>query len=197
MATKKDNRFVIDLAIQIAMREGDEATARSGLENLMLVDVESFCKHRLSTIELRFGTPDRALEASKESVSKSEVRPTFGMLAQLATCQIRMQMHSEAERTIQRLSKLYQNQRPDIRLGLACRLAIEQKHFSRALEMISKITNSQPSIYKAMQRDAIKGELATGGMTDEQRASFENVLAVLDKELSNFDPNEAWLRLLP
>jgi len=197
MASKKDNRFVIDLAIQIAMREGDELGARSGLENLVVVDVESFCKHRLSTIELRFGAADRALEAAQESVNKSEVRPTFGMLAQLATCQIRMQMHSEAERTIQRLSKLYPNQRPDIRLGLACRLAIEQKHFSRALEILNKITNSKPSIYRAMQRDAIAGELATGVMTDEQRAGYEDNLAALEKELASFDPNEAWLRLLP
>lgn len=197
MASNKDNRFVIDLAIQIAVREGDEEAARSGLENLMVVDVESFCKHRLSTIELKFGTLDRALAASQESVNKSEVRPTFGMLAQLATCQIRMQEHSEAERTIQRLSKLYPNQRPDIRLGLTCRLAIEQRHFSRALEILGKITNSKSAIYKAMQRDAVIGELASSVMTDEQRAGYEEILTALEQELASFDPNEAWLRLLP
>lgn len=197
MNSKKDNRFVIDLAIQIAMREGDEQAARSGLENLMVVDVESFCKHRLSTIELRFGSADRALKAAQESVDKSEIRPTFGMLAQLATCQIRMHMHNEAEKTIQRLSKLYPNQRPDIRLGITCRLAIEQGHFSRALEILSKITNSNPSIYRAMLRDAIAGELETGVLTDEQRAGYEEKLAALEKELASFDPNEAWLRLLP
>ncbi len=197
MAIRKDNRFVIDLAIQIAIREGDEAAARSGLETLLAVDVESFCKHRLSTIELRFGKTDLALEAALESVSKSEVRPTFGMLAQLATCQIRMQKHTDAEQTIQRLSKLYPNQRRDIRLGLTCRLAIEQMHFSRALEILGKVANSRPAIYRAMKRDAITGELATAAMTDAQRARYEEEVAHLEKELSSFDQNEAWLRLLP
>ncbi|UCV09428.1 hypothetical protein [Dechloromonas denitrificans] len=108
-----------------------------------------------------------------------------------------MQAHSEAERTIQRLSKLYPNQRPDIRLGLTCRLAIEQGHFSRALEILGKITNSNSAIYKAMQRDAVAGELASGVMTDEQRAGYEEILTALEQELASFDPNEAWLRLLP
>lgn len=197
LAGKKDNRFVIDLAIQIAMREGDEQTARTGLENLAVVDSEPFCKHRLSTVELRFGTADQALKAAEESVSKSDVRPTFSMLAQLATCQMRMQKYSEAEMTIQRLTRQYSNQRPDIRLGLACRLAIEQGLFSKALELFGSIANTSATIYRAMQRDAIVGVLRTDAMTDAQRAAYEVTLESLERELVSFDPNEAWLKLLP
>lgn len=197
MATQTDNRFVIDLSIQIAIREGDEQGARTNLAKLQVVDAEPFCNHRLSTIELRFGYPERALAASILSVEASNPRPTFGMLAQLATCQMRVGKHLDAEQTIQRLAKLYPNQRPDIRLGLACRLEIERGHFARALEVFDKITNSNPSIYLAMKRDAIAGELTTSAMTDERRASYEEELRALEKVLVAFDSNSEWLRLIP
>jgi hypothetical protein len=119
------------------------------------------------------------------------------MLAQLATCQIRVGKHLDADQTIQRLAKLYPNQRPDIRLGLACRLEIERKHFSRALDIFAKITNINPSIYMAMKRDAIAGELATSAMSDDKRASYEEELRVLERGLVAFDPNAEWLRLIP
>ncbi|WP_040851450.1 TIR domain-containing protein [Nitrosospira lacus] len=197
LATNKDNRFVVDLSIQIAIREGDEQAARSGIEKLAVLDVEPFVKHRLSTVELRFGNIKEALKSARESVEAFDNdRPTFGILAQLATCLTRVGLFDEADVTIQRLSRLYVNQRPDIRLGLACRLEIERKRFSKALEILDNVKDITPIIYEAMRRDAIAGELAIGTMPDEKRIRYQHELDTLNKELSTYDPNEAWFTLI-
>lgn len=197
MSKNGDNRFVVDLSIQIAIREGDETTARSGLEKLSALDTESFVKHRLSTVELRFGSAKDALKAAQEAVEMADNdhrKPTFGMLAQLVSCFTRIAQYPEAEAALQRLSRLYSNQRSDIRLGLECRIELERKLFSRALGILENVRDKS-KIYKAMRRDAIAGELG-GAMNDEQRISYQKELDALNTELSSFDFNGAWLTLI-
>lgn len=197
MSKNSDNRFVVDLSIQIAIREGDETTARSGLERLSALDTESFVKHRLSTVELRFGSAKNALKAAQDAVDLADSdkrKPTFGMLAQLVSCFTRIGEYQEAEAALHRLSRLYSNQRPDIRMGLECRIEIERKHFSRALKILENVRDKS-LIYKAMRRDAIVGELG-GAMNDEQRISYQKELDALNAELNSYDPNSDWLTLI-
>lgn len=193
----KPDRFIVDLSIQIATREGDEATARSGLEKLEVLDSLPFVKHRLSTIELRFGSVASALSAAREAVEAvKDDRPPFGLLSQLATCLTRQGDFSAAEAIIQRMSKQYHNQRSDIRLGLECRLEIERKRYSRALQILENIKNDTFLVYKAMKRDALTGELAIGVLTDELRIKYSKLLDLLNAELASKDVSGSWLTLV-
>ncbi|ADL55263.1 toll/interleukin-1 receptor domain-containing protein [Gallionella capsiferriformans] len=197
LSRNSDNRFVLDIAIQIAVREGDEQTARTLLERLSAFDTPSFVKHRLSTIELSFGTLKNALNAAIDSVNLADSenkKPKFGMLAQLINCYTRTGQYSEAENTLSRLSRIYSNQRPDIRAGLECRIEIERKHFPRALSILENIGNKS-QIYLAMRRDAIDGIL-NGVVNDDQRIKYEQELAALNAQLNTYDPNGAWLTLI-
>jgi len=79
----KDSRIALDLAVQIATREKNESEARNALAKLEAVEQEAFFKHRLSTVELRFGHLPAALAAAQNAVNSTKSdRPTFGMLSQ-------------------------------------------------------------------------------------------------------------------
>ncbi|MDK2374485.1 toll/interleukin-1 receptor domain-containing protein [Serratia fonticola] len=193
----KENRFLVDLFIQIATREGDEDQARTGLAKLESLDTIAYVKHRLSTIELRFGTVHSALDAAKEAVAlMKEERPPFGILSQLATCLTRNGEFSEAEIVIHRLATQYDNKKNDIRLGLECRLEIERGRYSKALILIDNMKNRNPIVYKVMEKDALAGELAVSVLNDNLRISYSKRLELLNSELENKDVTGSWLTLV-
>ena len=196
MAIKED-RFVVDLFIQISTREGNEGEARIGLAKLESLDSDAYVKHRLSTIELRFGDVPAALVAAEQAVAAvKEDRPPFGMLSQLATCLTRSGKYDDAEVVIHRLAKQYDNKKNDIRLGLECRLEIERGRYSKALRLIEDIKNRAPIVYKTMERDALAGELATSALNDEQRIRYSTRLELLNSELETKDVAGSWLALV-
>ncbi len=193
----KEDRFVVDLFIQISTREGNENQARKGLAKLEPLDSPAYVKHRLSTIELRFGDAPAALAAAEDAVaSVKEERPPFGILSQLATCLIRCEKYDDAEKVIQRLAKQYANKKNDIRLGLECRLEIERGRYSRALRLLDEIKNRDPIVYKTMERDAIAGELATSALSDERRINYSKRLEALNINLETKDVSGSWLTLV-
>jgi tetratricopeptide (TPR) repeat protein len=193
----KDNRIALDLAIQIATREKNESEARDALAKLEAVEQEAFFKHRLSTVEMRFGHVAAALSAALDAVNSARnERPTFGMLAQLATCQIYSGKFDDAERTIEKLGARYKRQRIDVRLGLSCRLEIARGRHAKALQIFANIQDASGPVYKAMRRDAIAGELATSALPDETRAAYQEEVESLNKELATFDSEGGWVSLI-
>jgi len=197
LVIKRDNRIALDLWIQIAIREQDERTARSALAQLEALEFPWFFYHRLSTVELGFGYVSKALEAAMTAVSSmKDGRPTFGMLAQLATCQIRIGDFCSAESTLAKLEVAYRNQRIDVRIGLLCRLEIERKRFKKALEIFANIGNNSAPVYKAMRRDALLGELETSALSDADRAKYQLEIERLNNELRSFDTATGWLALV-
>lgn len=194
---RNETKYVVDLFIQIATREGDEQQARDGLNKLEKLDTESFVQHRLSTVELRFGNIPAALDAARKAVSsfKGE-RPPFGILSQLATCYTRAGDFQKAEDVINRLSKQFDNKRNDIRLGLECRLEIEKGYYALALNILSKIKNKSQLVYRTMERDAISGELKGSVLTDEQRINYMERLRNLNIELDTKDVINSWMELI-
>jgi tetratricopeptide (TPR) repeat protein len=193
----KDNRIALDLAVQIATRDKNEQEARDALTKLERMEQEAFFKHRLSTVELRFGQLAAALAAAQDAAdSARNDRPTFGMLAQLATCQIYSGMFNEAERTIEKLETRYKHQRIDVRLGLACRLEIARKRYAKALQVFANIQDTSTAVYKAMRRDALAGELVTSALADDVRIAYQKELDKLNKELAAFDSEGSWISLV-
>jgi len=191
----RENRFLIDLKIQIAIAEKQEQAAREGLVQLEVIDSESFVWHRLSTVELRFGNNKGALQAAEKAVETVEGRPPFGMLGQLISCQIREGQYAEADKTLQKLNRLYNNQKSDIRLGLECRLEIERRRYSKALSVFARIQDVTTPVYKSMKRDALLGILGSA-LKDVERKEFSEELERLNKQLQDFDATGAWLTLM-
>jgi tetratricopeptide (TPR) repeat protein len=191
----RENRFLVDLKIQIAISEGHEQKARQGLVQLEATDSEAFVWHRLSTVELRFGKYGEALQAAERAVAKVEGRAPFGMLAQLMTCQIRQDQHAEADVTLQQINRSYSNQKADIRLGLECRLEIERKRFRKALAVFARIQDPSTSVYTAMKRDALIG-LLQSVLPDAERSAYSKEIAKLETMLQGFDATAAWLTLV-
>jgi tetratricopeptide (TPR) repeat protein len=193
----KDNRIALDLAIQIAAREKNESEARAALVRLEALEKEAFFKHRLSTVELRFGNLPAALSAARDAVASSRnERPTFGMLAQLATCQIYSGQFDGAERTIGELEVRYKHQRIDVRLGLSCRLEIARGCHAKALQIFANIVDGSGPVYRAMRRDALVGELATSALPDETRVAYQKEVDSLNSELATFDSEGGWISLV-
>lgn len=188
----RENRFLVDLQVQIAIAEGQEKEARRGLVQLEVMDSEAFVWHRLSTVELRFGHPEEALRAAEQAVAKVEGHPPFGMLAQLMTCQLREGQHAEAEATLQKINRSYGNQKADIRLGLECRLEVERKRFPKALDIFARIQDPSAPVYTAMKRDAIAGVLQSV-LPDAERIAFASELARIESKLHGIDATAAWL----
>jgi tetratricopeptide (TPR) repeat protein len=191
----RENRFLVDLKIQIAITENQEQEARQGLVKLEAMDSEAFVWHRLSTVELRFGKYGEALHAAEQAVSKVEGRAPFGMLAQLMTCQIREGLHAEADTTLQKINRSYGNQKADIRLGLECRLEVARKRFRKALDVFARIQDPSAPVYTAMKRDALVGILESA-LPDAERIAHSEELAKLDAVLPGFDATAAWLTLV-
>jgi tetratricopeptide (TPR) repeat protein len=193
----EENRFIVDLSIQISTQEGDEATARSGLLKLQSLDTERFVKHRLSAIELRFGTVEDALAAARAAVAAAgDNRPPFGILAQLVTSLTRHGDFTEAMAVIQNLSGHYGGRKSDIRIGLECRLEIAQGRYARALQLFDQIKDDKPIVYKVMKRDALAGELSAGGLKDETRIAYLKQLDILNADLAFEDVAGVWLALV-
>jgi Flp pilus assembly protein TadD len=193
----KDNRIALDLAIQIATRERNEAEARKALDKLEALEHEGFFQHRLSTVELRFGNLNAALSAAQAATkSARHGRPTYGMLAQLATCQIYSGKFEDADRTIAKLETGYKHQRVDVRLGLSCRLEIARKRYGKALQVFANIQDASGPVYKTMRRDALVGELETSALPDETRSQYQQEAERLTKELATYDSEGGWLSLI-
>lgn len=191
----RENRFLADLKIQIAIAEGQEQEARQGLVQLEAMDSQAFVWHRLSTVELRFGNYGEALRAAEQAVATVEGRPPFGVLAQLMTCQTREGHHEEADVTLQKINRSYGNQKADIRFGLECRLEIERKRFPKALSVLTRIQEPSTQVYTAMKRDALAGILQSV-LPDAERIAYEKELGELEAMLRGFDPTTAWLKLI-
>lgn len=194
---RKETKYLVDLFIQIATREGNEVQAREGLNKLEQLDTVSFVQHRLSTVELRFGNVSAALEAAKNALDSVEGnRPPFGILSQLITCYTRAGDYPAAEQLLLRLSKQFLNKRNDIRSGLECRLEIEKGKYSLALKILSRIKNNNLLVYKSMERDALNGELKASSLPDSQRILYLERLKKLNAELDSKDVDNSWMELI-
>ncbi|MDY8045212.1 hypothetical protein UY416_02760 [Paenibacillus polymyxa] len=90
---EKENRFIVDLQIQIYLKEKNEEKAREKLSILKNIDSPSYYLHRCSTVEYQFNHLNEAYKASLAAVN-ADSRPSFEMLAQLVNCAIETGEHA-------------------------------------------------------------------------------------------------------
>jgi tetratricopeptide (TPR) repeat protein len=189
-----DNRFVVDLEIQIATKERDEATAVGRLALLEAMDDPEFYYHRRSTVLAAFGHDTEALDAARESLRQAG-RPTFAMLSQIAVCEIRAGRLPEATEHIARLDREFPNHNPDVRIGLRCQLEIAHRRYEDALVLWEKLSDKTRPVHLALRRNAIAG-LLTGALTDARRRSLQDEQAELNTKLGGYTDRGLELALL-
>ena len=178
-----DNRYLIDLSVQIACAQRDEASARRLLNLLEQVDRPAFAAHRRSRIADIFGDPQEAYAAAHQAV-KLSARPPFEILTQLVLTEIKTGRYTSAEEHLTRLSELYPTARTDIQVGLRCRLQISQGRFREALGLWERLTDKARPVHRKLRRDAIAGLLERDSLSAEETEGLRVELDDLDAELS-------------
>jgi tetratricopeptide (TPR) repeat protein len=179
-----DEPFIVDFAVQLATKQGNEALARNRIQKLAAIDSLGFYMHRLSRVELHFGHIQEAREAAEKAV-QSETRPTFEMFSQLAVCEMKLGNFNEAERLIAELDKRFQRVKPVVRVNLKGLLEISRRHYSAALNVLSKQSDTHDQFYMQLRRDALRGELETSALTDAVRGRYEAELGDLEHKLTS------------
>ena len=181
LSLDSDNRFLVDLGIQLATVTGNEMDARKNLDRLKLIDNESFYLHRLSRVELAFGHTINALQAAKDSYRLNKP-PAFSILAQLIVCEIEMSHITQAETYLAELDQSYKGRYGDVKSGLHCKFELAKGNYNEALGWLEKSHNRKLPVYLSMKLDALKGLLKKSALTDEQRAAYQSQIALLEKE---------------
>jgi tetratricopeptide (TPR) repeat protein len=181
-----DNKFIVDLRIQIACRRGDERTARSLLPLLIDIDDPAFANHRAARVEYMFGTPDTAYQLGGKAIDASD-RPSFEILSNYALCCLRVARVDEAARTVDRLERLYSGWRRDIQLGLRARIAIHSGRYDDALGYHEAMSDKSRPVHLAIRRDALRGLISTTYVAPSRRDEVDRELADLDARLRGFD----------
>lgn len=177
------NRFIVDLSAQIAIRRRAKETAQQALDTLRLIDDPIYYYHRLSTFESAFGTPEAALDAAQKAVNEDKDSPPFGVLAQLANCQIESGHKKEARESLKILNRRYPKIKSDIRHSLLGKLENACKNFGETLRVSQYITDKDSISYKKLRHDALQGELATSALSDKTRIEYKAELVQLKEEL--------------
>jgi len=180
---QRDNRYILDLWVQIASKKGDEEAAYDALNNLKVIDKPIFYHHRYSRVLLQFKHTEAALDHARKAVS-FEDRPPFEVLAHLIDCEIENDQLLEAENNLIRLNNDYGHRRNDVRIGLRCKLAIAQGNYRDALDESNRIEDKDSYFYKRIRRDALSGELQQSALPDNVRTMYEEELSGIENEKS-------------
>ena len=158
-----DNKFVLDLQVQIALQQSDETAARRVLRTLALVDTSPVVHHRKSTIDYRFGAFDDAYEAAVKAFEDMD-RPPVAFYSQLIKCEIATNRMTAAGDRLRDLDARFSSRYHDIRVGLMVKWLTANRDFRAALETWSQLRKKEDAIHKYLRYNAIEGILLQGGL---------------------------------
>ena len=113
----------------------------------------------------------------------SALIPPFGILTQLADCQIESGHLPEARESLSRINTRFPRIKNDIRQSMKCKLENACHHYGESLKTSKNIHNKDTFIYKKLRRDALQGVLSTSALSDETRNEYKAEFERLDKEL--------------
>jgi len=176
-----DNRYVLDLMVQIAEKIGDEDLLSSSLAKLELVETDSFVNHRRSRVEARRGNKLGALKSARKACAQTDRAP-FHMIANLANLELEARNWDRGEQILSTISRRFRRQRHDVQRGLWAKLHIGKRRFAMALGELDKIVDADTHPFRLLYRQAIEGRLAQATVPDDERAGLEAELARIEAE---------------
>jgi tetratricopeptide (TPR) repeat protein len=157
---QSDNRFIVDLQVQISIRLMDERTATTQLGILNDLDEPAHYQHRLSTFHYAFGRFDQAYKAAKTACELEE-HPPVAHLSQLIKCEIETGRLDDAGKALARLDAEYPRTSHDIRVGLRVKWAVKREAYQEALILWESLHEKSLPIHKALKLSILNG-LALG-----------------------------------
>ncbi len=89
-----------------------------------------------------------------------------------------------ATETVDRISRLYKSQRPNVQIGLRIRVAISERRYEDALGEWANLEPKDAPVHQALRRDALKGLLEHKYLQSDERIRLEAEVAGLDARLS-------------
>jgi len=187
-----DNRYVVDLWVQIATEMGDIDRAREALQRLEVLDKEEFYLYRKSRVEWRFANVDDALSAIRNAVRLHE-RPSFQFLAQAVLCELGAGHLVEAERLLSILDTRFGDIRRDVRLGLRCRLLNASGRHDEALTLSERIADKESRYFQTIRYESLRGVLSNPQGSSDGVKNLRDELAALEESIgsqTNFDISE-------
>ncbi|MFM9370088.1 tetratricopeptide repeat protein [Streptomyces sp. Da 82-17] len=164
-----DNRYVVDLKIQIACKLGDRQTALNLLVRLADIDRAEMVSHRTSRVEYLSGNMEDAYEFALRAVNMSD-KVRFEVLANYIQCALRTNRVSEASVALEQLDRKFSRQRRDIRTGLRARLCIAEQDYLTAYEHTQRFISPERLVHLQIRRDALRGLLTGTALDPAQRA---------------------------
>lgn len=179
-----DNRFIVDLQIQIYLKEKDEERAREKLSILKDLDSKSYYLHRCSTVEYQFDHLNEAYKASIAAVD-ADRRPSFEMLAQLINCAIEIGENTVAIDNLKILNERYKRVKRDLRDGLRSKYEISVRNYSDALSILNNLKDKEKPVILALRCEAIEGLLRETFVSDNVRVGLQSELEHLKQTLNH------------
>lgn len=177
-----DNRYVVDLWVQLAAELGDRAQANQALSRLEIVDQRVFYLYRKSRVEWRFGNVAGARDAVRDALALDS-RPPFPFVAQAALCEIALHNLDEAEKHLSTLDSGFGDVRRDVRIGLRCRLQIARSKYLDALSLSDRIVDKSSRYYQIIRYEALRGLLEGTAISKEKRTAYEREFRQLEEGL--------------
>ncbi|HMU49766.1 MAG TPA: TIR domain-containing protein [Geminicoccaceae bacterium] len=185
-----DNRYVIDLQIQIATKQRDENAARTKLRLLSSLDQRQYYLHRLSTVEFAFGQREAAYDAAHNAVAFLQSigkRSTFAQMTQLAKCAMTTGRFVEAGTTIAELERRFPAIRKDIKVGLRCRWCIAQGYFEEAASLWESLEDKTKPVHLGLRRDILEGLINGNHIEEERLNNMKRELRDIESAIANYE----------
>ena len=174
------NRFVVDLAVQIAIERQSWGEIEELLKLLATIDSEQSFRHRQATYRAKRGRLVEALEDAQFACATP--KPRFEMRAQLADILIESRKFAEAVEVIDKLPARVDWQ-ADIQVGLRCKCLLRQAKWREAEAVWNQLTRKTLPVHQALRREVLKQKVADSLLSPVEREKAEEALAELSGDL--------------
>lgn len=174
-----NNNQVIDMAARIAIKKGDENSAKNYIDQLELLDTPEHYKLRLSSYHLAFGRPDLALKYAREAANTGG-QNFFSGRVQLVKALIKTGELVEAEEELSKLRSDFPKSKNDIKIALQSSLELEKGSSSNALRIIEGFVDKDSKQYKAIKARCLTNLSKDVTIPYEKRKKYKDELAQFD-----------------
>ena len=148
-----ENRFVLDLAAQIAIAKREYSAAAGYIDRLERLDYPENVAHRRATLLIGQGRLQDARREAERAIDTAN--PRFEAIAQLCDIYVRLD-DDRAERAIQELKPGNNTHYKDVQLGLEVKRLLRDGHHRRAALQWAGIRNQGLPVHNALWAEILR-----------------------------------------
>src|SRR5581483_4645770 len=171
-----NSRYVLDLAVQIALRKDNVQLAEERMKDLGKFDRPDHFKHRQSTVSYYKGEYERAYEEAKQSCSFDEEIIPFPFPAQVIRCEIELGLLDKALENMDKLDRDYPNLYHDQKIRIRAKYALARKKPEEADQLYSKLSDKNNVEAASLRRSILIALIARRDVGDKQRSVYQKEL---------------------